>query len=288
MAEDSPPAQSRTWFSEGVLLALSTAVAYAVAFAFETGYADYFGYPWWLVQVDLSKVLVAWAAVLTAATVLFVIITSFAIVLPSRIARLFLFNIVVWNPVMYLGFYTWVIWGLPRLSPWLRVSIALVHALAFVSTSSRLLLDYRHAEGDGFLKRLEVATAKGSQYIKESFPKKSLADKITDHPVGLRIMLGGWLSIALLFVLLFGSHLLARRLTARQGDQFVTVLGDTIFVGVRQYSGHIVAVRLSPHGRQLTNTYRLLSVDDPKVVWRTRELPNLTRAPVSLPDTSGP
>jgi hypothetical protein len=283
MTEDSRPAQNRNWLSEGVLLALSTAVAYGVAFAFETGYADYFGYPWWLIQVDLGKLLTAWAAVLTAAALLFVFLSSFAILLPSQIARIFLFNIVIWNPLMFLGLYTWAIWGFPNTTLSSRILLALVQAMWFAITSARLLLDYRRAEGDGFLKRLEIATAKGRQYIKESFTKDSLADRITDHPIGLRIMQGGWLGITLLFVLLVGSHVLARRFAARPGGQFVTVLGDTTFVGVRQYGGLIVAVRLSPHGRQMANTYRLLATNDPTVVWRIRELPTLTRAPVSPP-----
>jgi hypothetical protein len=90
MADESPPAQGRTWFSDAVLLAISTAVAYAVSFTFETAYADYFGYPWWLIEVDIGKLLIAWAAILTVVAFFFMFFSSLAIGLSSRIAKLFL------------------------------------------------------------------------------------------------------------------------------------------------------------------------------------------------------
>jgi len=59
-----PRSLGRFILSEGVLLALSSGAAYTVAFIYEMGYADYFRYPYWLIEVSWINVLLAWGSLL--------------------------------------------------------------------------------------------------------------------------------------------------------------------------------------------------------------------------------
>jgi hypothetical protein len=77
--------------TEGIVLALSTVAAYAVAYSFETGYADCFGYPHWLIDVGLTSALTAWITIavgVTGAAWLF----TFAFVLPAKTIRFLVFS----------------------------------------------------------------------------------------------------------------------------------------------------------------------------------------------------
>src|ERR1700675_3249792 len=56
----APPGERRSFFSEGVLLAATPAAAYALAFNYENGWANYFGYPNWMIDVTWIGVLIAW------------------------------------------------------------------------------------------------------------------------------------------------------------------------------------------------------------------------------------
>jgi hypothetical protein len=52
---------------ETLLLAFTSAAAYAIAFSYEVGYADHFGYPVWLIQVDFRAALLIWGALFVVA-----------------------------------------------------------------------------------------------------------------------------------------------------------------------------------------------------------------------------
>jgi hypothetical protein len=153
---------------------------------------------------------------------------------------------------------------------------------------ARLIVDYREPPEGDFLTRLGAADKKGRERIRNEHPKHSFADHIVDRPLGSRVFWGGWLAIGVLSPLLAGTRSLARHNAARPNDYFVAKLGDTTFVAVRQYSGHIVAIRLDPDSGHFANDYRLVPVDDPHVVWKTMKLQTLTRAPVSQPNGQAP
>lgn len=64
MAEAQSP--RRRILTEAVLLAMSTALAYAVAFLYETGFADCYGYPKWLIDIGVANLVLAWVSVALA------------------------------------------------------------------------------------------------------------------------------------------------------------------------------------------------------------------------------
>jgi hypothetical protein len=64
MAEAESP--RRRILSEAVLLAMSTALTYAIAFLYETGFADCYGYPKWLIDIGLANLALAWVSVALA------------------------------------------------------------------------------------------------------------------------------------------------------------------------------------------------------------------------------
>lgn len=70
--------------TEGFLLAASSALAYTAAIRYEIGAAEYFGYPDWMVRVELTDVIATWIALTLGAGALFIIFITFAALLPSR------------------------------------------------------------------------------------------------------------------------------------------------------------------------------------------------------------
>lgn len=82
----TPRSLGRFILSEGVLLALASAAAYAVAFRYETGYADYFRYPYWLIEVSWIVVLRAWGTLLTLGIILLSLAFLFVNTMPASAA----------------------------------------------------------------------------------------------------------------------------------------------------------------------------------------------------------
>lgn len=75
------PSQSQFALSDASWLALSSAAAYAVAFLFETGFADCYGYPHWLIDIGFSNVMLGWINIvlaLLACVILYFFIGAFA------------------------------------------------------------------------------------------------------------------------------------------------------------------------------------------------------------------
>jgi hypothetical protein len=82
-----PPA-----LGEGALLTATTALAYGVAFLYETGYASCYGYPNWLIEIGLSNVVMAWISIALATLAIGAIYFVVGILLPARILRVLLFS----------------------------------------------------------------------------------------------------------------------------------------------------------------------------------------------------
>lgn len=63
----------RPWLSEGLLLASLSALSFATTFAYEAGYAAYFGIPYQLISVSLTTTIIAAASILVAIIPLYAI-----------------------------------------------------------------------------------------------------------------------------------------------------------------------------------------------------------------------
>src|SRR2546428_6564988 len=82
---DSPQKQVglTTLLSDTMVFAATSVAAYLVALAFESGYAKYFGYPTYLIDVGFGVALTAWVAILGFAVIVLMGFLSTAYFVPA-------------------------------------------------------------------------------------------------------------------------------------------------------------------------------------------------------------
>jgi hypothetical protein len=100
-ATDGVGGSITSWgLASGVVLALSSSTAYAIAWNYEAGIAQFYGFPEWMIALDFRSVLLAWMGLIASlATWLFMAI-SLASVLPARTVRVAF--LISWRAACYL------------------------------------------------------------------------------------------------------------------------------------------------------------------------------------------
>ena len=89
---EKPIIKSQPLIREGFILAAISATAYYVAFSFETGYADCFGYPHWAIEVSSLSIIIAWASIAGFLLLASIFYLSLGLFIPVRTFRIFVFN----------------------------------------------------------------------------------------------------------------------------------------------------------------------------------------------------
>lgn len=241
-APDTPPTPVLT---EGILLALISAAAYAVAFLYETGYADCYGYPHWLIEIGLSNVVLAWTSISFALLLFLLLYSLVGIIVPAEPLKLIFLSrapIMLLAPLMiiYVAFFEshmpWqaqlVMFAFSALLlPWLL----LLWIRGFLRADREWTLPERIA-----FAHMHLTGAPNSSPQQEADVEKSLLGKTVALP-GLRLLYG----YSLLFVIVsaalvlfansFGAYRAGRQRT------FLVSSDHPPLVALRRYGENVIA-----------------------------------------------
>jgi hypothetical protein len=88
VVEEPAVSAPKSWITETVILSAVPVIAYAMAFAYEKGFAEYYGYPDWLIEVNLQSVLIMASVLFIVAIFVGVLLLFFAAALPARPTRI--------------------------------------------------------------------------------------------------------------------------------------------------------------------------------------------------------
>jgi len=262
--------------TEGIVLALSTAAAYAIAFAFESGYADCYGYPSWLVEVSSASVVLSLTTIASALlfiAFLFVFTTGF---LPARAVRLLVFNrftamIAAGIAILFQAHH--VLYEDDSL--WLGIPVLIFGGLALALGALRWVWLYRETDpGQPFLARIETANkwawdqdSKAAPVVKDTVLDRTLKNWFTGN-------LLVWV-ILLCLVTVFGSGI-ARAyggFRARGQYSFLVSSDPKPLVALRRYNDHILASPLERVSSGVSRPILVLPWENTDRVWSYRHLP---------------
>jgi hypothetical protein len=248
---EKPRTKAQPLIREGFFLAAVSATAYYIAFSFETGYADCFGYPHWAIDVSTLSVIIAWASIagflLLALTCYFML----GLFIPARGLRIVVFN----RPMFFLiavalSFYAGAMGAGETNSKAIFIAILILGSLFMLSTVDLWGKLYRATDKDRpRLDRIEAANVafaenhnRGTRAWSPSTP--TLSVRTLEHP-GFGPLLGRGLVILLLVV--FGGEL-ARSYGEFQAGRTRTFLTSTDvphLVALRRYGDNVLSTLAS-------------------------------------------
>lgn len=272
------PSVRRSALTEGILLALSPAVAYAVAFIYELGYADHFGYPSWMIEVSWINVLWAWLILLCAVFIAVFLVFFLGQLLPASAASFFR-NGFSWllGMALLFGLVAWTLMASPK---WYfeGVLLSIVAGTFMYALLAQLYLNYLKTRKDdsrttrlGAAFRMFDITAGATTAQQMSLTDAFLKRQAFGRPLSA---FGGWLLLWSLLAVVpahFVGHLEARF----PGPCFVThELRD--WVAIRKYGDNILAMPLDLKNMTVTPDFTLFPLADTTRVWSRRPLCRLS------------
>lgn len=257
--ESEKQPRSRRWApSEALVLAITPALAYAVAFQVEKGRAGHFGYPADWIRIELSDVLLTWVWLIVVGWMGVTIVTIWISFLPARATRVL--SSFVWRPTFLLAGAVTMIrerdhFGLLGVIVGAFIGVATI-ALLFYEVISA----FRNRQAsDGvldFIERYNRAQAPATSDAPH-LPWRSLGDH---PPVGIAsaLMVLGLLAI----VIVFGVPELLGGFRAGRPNDFATLPGPPRYVLLKRYSDTHVAQELDSTGEFLEPVFKLIPMGD--------------------------
>lgn len=151
---DAEPTQGRssqplTLLTEGVLLAVGTGAVYALAFVYETGYADCYGYPHWLIDIGLPNVVLAWVSICLALLVAGVAYFFFGALVPARVLSVLLFSratLLLVAGVMAIAMSPHLLQDHEPLPRWAALVPAVVGSAMLILVAALWLIGFRRSD----------------------------------------------------------------------------------------------------------------------------------------------
>jgi hypothetical protein len=266
-----------------LLLAVTSAAAYTIAFAYETGYADHFGYPHWMIDVTWIGVLVAWGGITSASWILFQIFMVTTQFVPARAAKALIANqttllivaCVVMMVVASRLISVEVINKAGHVGLWVGVVFLLIMGFALMTT----LLDYSSAyrevsrAGGSWVERLEgtnklIASreAGSGPLIKDSVALRALRHNLIGKTIGLVFTFFLLAAVVTLPAWALGNW------NANRESSFLATRDSVDWVAVRRYGDCILAMRLRRDQHTLSPQYVVFQMADPHHVWALRQI----------------
>lgn len=263
-----------------ILLAISSAAAYLVAFAFEIGWADTFGYPWWLIDVTWVRALTSWTILLGTALIVFDMIFTFVGALPARPAKALIFSRLglQFLSALFLGGVGTYLLVKPGLSPttWLGLTMLVfsgASAIALVLTVGGL---YRKTpQEESWASRMEGSVKAFAEKQRAERGPDSLKDHIYRNTRYGRGLLNGLLIAFSFLTVLSVADELGGFYANRQSTFFTTNADSLTWVAIRRYGDQVVAMPLQHDGKTLLRRYRLIALDGRSMTWVPRILHEL-------------
>jgi hypothetical protein len=262
---------------ETTLLAVYTAISYAVAYAFDVGVAEYYGYPAWLVRLDIWSVLLAFGVMLNLTAVVgALVLVLFVFVgtnMKAKTLPILLFTFRVTLALLFmigcLFFYDRHFAGtVPILSKALRVTMGIFAGMIvwdFVKNfwrarkrdnSSRM--EFWDQE---LLQRGEEATRDS-----ETRERDTLADQIYRHPVAGPTV--GLVILSVPLLILFGLVSAGGGFVADQKRIYLVSNDSQPLIAIRSYDGYMITALLDTSRDTLQHSFRIIPVSDAdKRVW---------------------
>jgi len=243
---------------EGLLLALSAPFAYAVAFSYEAGFADHFGYPSFLIQVDLRGALVAWLILLPVILFVLQAAVTLMMVLPTRVARVAALQFAfsgIYSFAVAAAIYFLITHRHPR---WLVLLMFILGGVGLIFEVSALVV--RPLVSEKFqgtkLQRLEQAL---DERIKD--PRFKAIREIFGTQ-GLRRLVGiVWVSLAAFLAALSAAEFVGSWTAGRQ-EQFLVKHMPREVIAVRRYGDQVVAAMFDPNANQIICRYVVVPLVD--------------------------
>jgi hypothetical protein len=256
--ETSPTSSGRNtrpFLTEGIILALSSFVAYSIARSYELGFADYFGFPHWMVSLDFPTVLVAWTGLLGSLALWYLLAFSFLVVVPARTARVAF--LVSWTTICFL---TAGIMALALPSPsWFRWFALPILAGAAIVGYINIIYPLRRFTGSR-LDRWEASLAERRDASRQLGKPPSVFEGSFSWP-----WLGVALFIAYLGVLVIpvglGVVKFFGELRAGSGCDYAIAQDGTTDLTLRRYGDNVVLARLTVDSVIDTTSFRLAPIE---------------------------
>ena len=237
-----PSVQSTRWrLSEAALLAVIPAYAFYLAFRYETGIADYYGYPNYLIAVSLENVFIAFGAVLLFAIFLFFVVN-------------FIFSVVAEENQENLVYFAPLI-----------VSVLIV--LSDIILRKRELIEFAILNGFVFLFCLFIylpplfsrkkyggyfASLKASEDAEDVVKRRSIIGKIS-----LRVGYHSFLAIIILLFFMPGLASSVGHRDARLKSSYLVFEKDKEFVVLKTYGETMICAPFNRKEKTFDQTFFL-------------------------------
>lgn len=260
---------------EATILAVSPIFAYTMAFCYEAGYAQHFGYPTYLIEVDLRTTLFAWLILFPVLASLATVVFGAVFLVPSKGHRLMWYQALVMGPmVVTLALCLWarsVNPGQTLATAWVWASIAgIVLHLVLVG-----VVGWR-SRSDGLGSLVDRLVA-----VEESlYPSHDAATRVRWRAINtVRVLVT--ITGVLIATVAFG-----RWSARRQGDFLVRGAHQDLAV-VRRYGDMLIAAPFDSTSGTIGCQYHILPVVDAAgPPWELRHLA-LSRAGKDCPSSEG-
>jgi hypothetical protein len=257
--------RSRSWISETILLAALPAVAYALAYGYELGAADFYGYPDWAIRLDLRNILGMGFLILAVVPALLGVPYAVAFAAPARFALAMEYVVSFLAPFLVTAFLYGISRELPdsRLPQWLVLGLLVATFCTFVIALAVPLVKKGNRELPT-LARFERAANALRQRRQKDAENPNLVRLLRS-----RYWWSGWLTVAVgvslatMLMMIALGHLSAR-------TQLVYWVSDTspALVSLRSYGDVVVAVPLQADS-SVRQDFHLLNPDGGReFIWR--------------------
>lgn len=234
--------------TEGVILAASTAAAYAIAFAFESGHADCYGFPHWAIEVSLVNVILAWATIAVTTLVLALLFFFFGGLLPARAVRLLVFNrftllMAVGVATIFEGQH----YGFAHNQAPLGWVLMVAGTLCIVFGLYRWIAYYRTTDrAKSFLDRVEAANRRAWEEDSSSpLVSDTILHRTIEH-AHLGKLYAGLVVLSLVIVVGMGLARSFGRLQAATRFTYLVSNDSLAVVALRRYGDDVLVTRLAP------------------------------------------
>lgn len=292
----SSPKNRPSFFTDAVLIAIATALAYAIAFAYEAGFADHFGYPRWLIEVNLLGILIAWGALFATFALVFSFGFIATVIVPLR-PLVLIFNHVffILAGSVFLMALPWIPnTGLPRWGDFLFAGMGVG---AFILYLSYFVPFYRRTDPSlGFISRFE----QGVNALKEARSQEQPLFRSIGHGIIANPTLGRMVGGTLALLILIGVPLTAAKELGRFHaglQEIFPVIGvakDTVLL--RRYGDYLIVAPIDRSNGQIKQVFRVVKVEQNLPVFTLENLrgirigssPCPALCPVVFPHASTP
>ena len=236
-------AKKSVWWSEGVLLALLTAGAYAVTFAFEVGYCNFFNIPLYLIEPSTGSVLL---------TAIFLGVASMMLIQLGQVTGVALRFIPSTTLKIRIAFGI-LLWGIPALlvTSWTWLQLVNLCLMTLV-----LYLDYIFA----FIFKRKLPVVERLKFGDEATKVAVLSPFDPIESALGKTASGG---AAFIFLTLLIASVLGA-LTARSQQWFYVLKEDPTLALVKRYGDRFIGIRYSGTPPTTTGEYVIIPVADEK------------------------